>query len=353
MKLTRFSPALVHAYFSGARDGYESLTLVQFVHLVLLLVMVQSSVFAEGADVLMEKARKHIKDKTPKGMTALKDPEVVINSRDSLNEVVFNLELECDEPRYVVRDLEIDGDEIPGKIQKKLQLAGVGTRYLFKAQGKGDLKAIQGKFNIRSDGSPGTITAFLPESVGFLRSEQPDLPVDGDAAFLSAKASAETQLDEIRKARTEKATAVVSGFFNGIKTVATTVGSAASAKGAAFKTNIDAAAKILDAAIGQPAPATQTAPVVVDAPTIVPAAPAAVQAQVVQPPPAAIQVPAATPVPENAKSSASSDLEWLTPEQAAKKLQISESDVLNAIAKGEIKAKKIGLVWRISAKELQ
>jgi excisionase family DNA binding protein len=355
MKLTRISPALVCACFAGLSKRYDLLAFGRFVRLVLLASMVHSFVYAESADgagdLLMEKARKHIREKTPKGMTALKDPEVVVNSRDSLNEVVFNLELECDEPRYAVRDLQIDGDEIPGKVQQKLQLEGVGTRYLFKTHGKGDLKTIQGKFNIRSDGSPGTITAFLPESVGFLRSEQADLPVDGDAAFLAAKASAETRLEEIRKARTEKATAVVSGFFNGIKTVATTVGTAASAKGAEFKTNIDAAARILDAAIGQPASATQPAPVAVSVPAAAPAAPAAIPSPVLQP--AAPQVPAVVAVTENAKSAASPDLEWLTPEQAAKKLQISESDVLNAIAKGEIKAKKIGPVWRIPAKELQ
>lgn len=349
MKLTRISPELVRACFAHVFKRYDRSDLGRFVRLVLLAWMVQSFVYAESADgtgdLLMEKARKHIREKTPKGMTALKDPDVVISSRNSLNEVVFNLELECDEPRYVVRDLQIDGDEIPGKVQQKLQLEGVGTRYLFKTQGKGDLKTIQGKFNIRSDGSPGTITAFLPESVGFLRSEQADLPVDGDAAFLAARASAETRLEEIRRARTEKATAVVSGFFNGIKTVATTVGTAASAKGAEFKTNIDAAARILDAAIGQPAPVAAAAP------AAAPSAPVASPSAVLQP--AAPQVSASAAVPENAKSVASPDVEWLTPEQAAKKLQISESDVLNAIAKGEIKAKKIGPVWRIPSKELQ
>jgi excisionase family DNA binding protein len=64
-------------------------------------------------------------------------------------------------------------------------------------------------------------------------------------------------------------------------------------------------------------------------------------------------VPAKSLKPEPPEKPEKAVAEWLTPVEAAALLKISESDVLNAINKGEIKAKKIGPVWRIPAKELQ
>lgn len=46
-------------------------------------------------------------------------------------------------------------------------------------------------------------------------------------------------------------------------------------------------------------------------------------------------------------------VQWLTPKQVADQLQMTEADVIKMIEKGDLKAKKFGPAWRISAKELQ
>ena len=68
--------------------------------------------------------------------------------------------------------------------------------------------------------------------------------------------------------------------------------------------------------------------------------------------------PAVAPIavekaPAAPAKSAKGTAEWLTPKEVAELLKISEEEVFVAIGKGEIKAKKIGSVWRISPKDLE
>lgn len=84
------------------------------------------------------------------------------------------------------------------------------------------------------------------------------------------------------------------------------------------------------------------------------AAPVAVVAAAVPVAEPAITAPVAAAVaPIAAAVAPKADTEWLTPAEAAGVLKVSESDILNALEKGELKGKKIGPVWRINAKDLQ
>ena len=54
----------------------------------------------------------------------------------------------------------------------------------------------------------------------------------------------------------------------------------------------------------------------------------------------------------SATTPAKDDSEWLTPAEAATTLKLTETEVLDAVKKGEIKAKKIGANYRIRRKDL-
>jgi hypothetical protein len=138
------------------------------------------------------KARKHIADNTPKGLTPLKPADVkFITNVIKVRVVEFTLELECDEPRYTVRDLLSAGKVLPADVTKQLQAAGLSARYLGQKYSKGEaLPPIRDTFSIRADGSFGAVRALTPEKLGVLRSELPELPVEGEEKHLAAQGAA-------------------------------------------------------------------------------------------------------------------------------------------------------------------
>lgn len=313
---------------------------------------------ADGDAARLEKARKHIADNTPKGLTPLKPAEVKFTTTAIKVRVVeFTVELECDEPRYTVRDLLSAGKVLPADVTKQLQAAGLSARYLGQKHAKGEaLPPIRDSFSIRADGSFGAIRALGPEKLGIIRSEQAELPVEGDEKYLAAQGAADLQVQALTKAKNENKKATFGSIFGGIKDAASAAGVFLN-KSPETKKKLDAVTNALEAATGQPAAAVPPAPV-----TPAAGAPA-------QPAPPVVSLPEASKDGKNGKATAGvpekslkpeppekpekAVAEWLTPVEAAALLKISESDVLNAISKGEIKAKKIGPVWRIPAKELQ
>lgn len=158
------------------------------------------------------------------------------------------------------------------------------------------------------------------------------------------------------KAKSESKKATFGSIFGGIKDAANAASGYLN-KSPETKKKLDAVTNALEAATGQPTAAAPPA-------TVTPAAGAPAQ-----PAPPVVLAPEASKDSKHSKDTAGVPAkslkpdpqekpdkpvaEWLTPVEAAAILKISESDVLNAISKGEIKAKKIGPVWRIPAKELQ
>lgn len=296
---------------------------------------------AEVDSALLEKARKHITDNIPKGLSPLKEPAVSLRSGDGVRTVVFSVELECDEERYTVKDLQAGSRKLSADAAQKIQAEGIRPQYLAKKSGRGQTIRINDSFKIRADGSCGGIKEFLPEKVGYLRGEQPDLVVEGDEKFLAAKAIAEAAA----KAQSDSSAAGINALFGAI-------GSGLKGFGVVPGNQVDAATNVAAVATGTSVPsatasdaggakAKPTSPAPAPAPVPVPA-----------PTPTPVAVPPPAPVATTAPAPAAED-KWLTPVEAAALLKISESDVLNAIQKGEIKAKKIGPVYRINAKELQ
>jgi len=288
---------------------------------------------------LLESARKHIVDSTPKGLSPLKETTVMPRTDKGIRVIEFTVELECDEPRYVVRTLQSGGKNLPGEVLKQLQSDGLTVNYLAKVHGKGDAVKVHDSFNIRADGTCGAIKAFSPEKQGFLRAEQPDLAVEGDEKYLAVKTSVEGQMEVIAKAKAEKNAASLGSILNVFKNVSTAVGAAAGPNNPDLKAKTGAATDTIGAVTGQPA--APPAP-----------APAAPVATVPAPDPggAKSKGPATKPTP--APAPAAED-KWLTPAEAAAILKISELDVYKSIESGDIKAKKFGTQYRIAAKELQ
>ena len=80
---------------------------------------------------VLEKARQHLRSGTPKGLSPLHAPVVNLVTREDRRRVVeFTVEFECAEPRYDVRDLQVDGRPLPAAVAEQLRNAGVTTRYL-------------------------------------------------------------------------------------------------------------------------------------------------------------------------------------------------------------------------------
>ena len=312
----------------------------------------------DGEATWLGKARKHIADNTPKGLTPLKPADVkFITNVIKVRVVEFTLELECDEPRYTVRDLLSAGKVLPADVTKQLQAAGLSARYLGQKYSKGEaLPPIRDTFSIRADGSFGAVRALTPEKLGVLRSELPELPVEGEEKHLAAQGAADLQVQAQAKAKSESKKATFGSIFVGIKDAANVAGGFLN-KSPETKKKLDAVTNALEAATGQPDAAAPPAPV-----TPAAGAPTQPAPPVVSLPEASKDgkaskdtagVPAKSLKPEPPEKPEKAVAEWLTPVEAAALLKISESDVLNAINKGEIKAKKIGPVWRIPAKELQ
>lgn len=297
---------------------------------------------------LLESARKHIADSTPKGLSPLKEATVMPRTDKGIRVIEFTIELECDEPRYVVRTLQSGGKNLPGEVLKQLQSDGLAVNYLARIHGKGDAVKVHDSFNIRADGTCGAIKAFSPEKQGFLRAEQPDLAVEGDEKYLAVKTSVEGQMEAIAKVKAEKNAASLGSILNVFKTVGTAVGAAAGPSNPDLKAKTGAATDTIDAVTGQPA-ATPGAQAATPAP-----APAAPVATVPAPDAggAKSKGPATKPTPVPAPAPAADD-KWLTPAEAAAILKISELDVYKSIESGDIKAKKFGTQYRIAAKELQ
>ena len=298
---------------------------------------------------VMEKARQHLRSGTPKGLSPLHAPVVKLVTREDRRRVVeFTVEFECAEPRYDVRDLQVDGRPLPAAVAEQLRNAGVTTRYLARRWGRGDATGpVSGSFSVLADGNFGVIPPFEDGLMGYLRAEQKDLPVQGDAAFAvaqkAAEAAAAAQAQASRNAFLSKAANVGGNLATLVKGNLPLLTGGLPLPGINPPTN-------------DPAPATN-------------AVLAATNVLVPPPPPAPAPAPvAAPPVAEPAKEpatapavsdkagpakSAKSGGEWLTPKEAAELLKISETEVMEAIAKGELKAKKLGPVWRISAKDLE
>ena len=295
---------------------------------------------AEVDSALLEKARKHITDNIPKGLSPLKEPAVSLRSGDGVRTVMFSVELECDEERYTVKDLQAGSRKLSADAAQKIQAEGIRPQYLAKKSGRGQTIRISDSFKIRADGSCGAIKEFLPEKVGYLRGEQPDLVVEGDEKFLAAKAIA----DAAAKAQSDSSAAGFNALFGAI-------GAGLKGFGGVPAGQVDAATNIAGVATGASVPTAATDP---NAAKSKPATPTPTPAPVPVPvpPPTPVVVTPPVPVVTTAPAPAAED-KWLTPLEAAALLKISESDVLNAIQKGDIKAKKIGPVYRINAKELQ
>lgn len=322
------------------------------------IVVIRAESEANADAVRLEKARKHIADITPKGLTPLKPADVkFVTNAIKVRVVEFTLELECDEPRYTVRDLLSAGKVLPADVSKQLQAAGLSARYLGQKHARGEaLPPIRDSFSIRADGSFGAVRALTPEKLGVLRSEMPELPVEGEEKHLAAQGAADLQVQAQAKAKSESKKAAFGSILGGIKDAAGAAGGFLG-KSPETKKKLDAVTNALEAATSQPA---ATAP---------PATPQPAEEASAQPSPPVVPLPEAGKGGKNGKGAAEVPekslkpdpqekpdkpvAEWLTPVEAAAILKISESDVLNAISKGEIKAKKIGPVWRIPAKELQ
>ena len=324
-----------------------------FLCLTLLSVAIPQSVTAEspaGAEAsILTDARKHITESIPKGLTPTKEAAPQIKNRPEKGRLIeFSLELECDEPRYVVRDLMSGGKVLPGEVIQQLQDKNLSARYLLKKYDKGDaIPTIHDSFSIRPDGTFGAIKALTGEKLGYLRSEQADLPVEGDAKQQAAKVAADAQMSDLKKAKAERDSATTASIFGGLKELGGAIGGIVGNKDTQNK--INAATNAAGLVIPTPgAPASATA---APAPQPAPAAPAPAPAA----PTKGNDRPAAPASEKPGKPEAADkgEVQWLTPTEAASKLKITEADLMNAINNGEIKAKKIGTVWRIRAKDLE
>jgi excisionase family DNA binding protein len=291
---------------------------------------------AEADAELLAGAKKHILESTPKGLSPLKDPELKIRASKGVKSIDFTLELECDEPRYLVRPLQSGGRPVAGDVLKSMQGSGVATQFLFPRYAKGDTVSVRDTFNQRANGTFGPIKELSLEAVGYLRSEKQNLPMEGEEKHLAAQAAAATAAKEKAERNVATFKSILGGIATGIS-AASPAGSGADAEKSDVQKTVDA----LNAIAGANTNAAPT--------KSAPAAPAPTPTPVPTPTPAPAPTPVAAPAP--APKSAESD--WLTPAEAAKVLKITELDVYKAIESGDIKAKKFGTQWRISAKELQ
>ncbi len=298
---------------------------------------------------IVASASKHITESIPKGLTATKETEPKLRTRPDKSALVeFTLELECDEPRYTVRDLMSAGKPLPGEVGKQLQTDNLSSRYLARKYDKGDaIPTIHDSFSVRPDGSFGAIKSLTQEKLGYLRSEQADLPVEGDAKQQAAKVAADAQVEVLKKNKAEHDSATTASIFSSLKELGGTIGGMVGNKA---KTNT--ATNVAGLFLQPPGtPAVAAAPP--QAPQAAPAAPAPGAAAA--PPSKGNDRPAAPASEKPGKTEAADkgEVEWLTPTEAASKLKITEADLMSAINNGEIKAKKIGTVWRIRAKDLE
>ena len=296
---------------------------------------------AEADAELLAGAKKHILESTPKGLSPLKDPELKIRASKGVKSIDFTLELECDEPRYLVRPLQSGGRPVAGDVLKSMQGSGVATQFLFPRYATGDTVSVRDTFNQRANGTFGPIKELSLEAVGYLRSEKQNLPMEGEEKHLAAQAAAATAAKEKAERNAATFNSILGGIAKGLGAAAQASNPSANSGAATEKSDLQKTADALNAATGAntpAAPAKSAQPAPAPTPTPVPT-----------PTPAPAPTPVAAPAP--APKSAESD--WLTPAEAAKVLKITELDVYKAIESGDIKAKKFGTQWRISAKELQ
>ena len=361
----------------------------------------------EAPDVtpdLLNQARKHIADSTPKGLSGLKEAKIATRLDNGIRSIEFTVDLECDEPRYTIREIQVGKRPLTTEIIRKLKAESLETRFLTKIYEKGDALPVVGSFAVRTDGTMGAIKAFASEKMGYLRKDQVGLPLEGDTRHLAAKAAVEEYYQDQARIASQRTEATLNSLVGGVRQISGAIATSVTnpdIKGAAgILTNLlgvpsggvaPAATKSptptpaagnpapsASPAAATPAPSTTPAPSVAPvatAPTPSPApsknpssAPASIPANLGTPTgvpslndpatPKSVTQPATTnapvnPVPAPGTVLSRKDSEWLTPAEAAAVLKISESEVLSAIEKGEIRAKKIGPVYRIPAKELE
>ncbi len=304
---------------------------------------------AEADAELLAGAKKHILESTPKGLSPLKDPELKIRASKGVKSIDFTLELECDEPRFLVRALQSGGRPVAADLLKSMQGSGVATQFLYPRYAKGDTLSVRDTFNQRANGTFGPIKELSLEAVGYLRSEKQNLPLEGEEKHLAAQVAAVTAAKEKAERNAAAFNSILGGIAKGIGAAAQAANSGANPGAATEKSDLQKTADALNAAAGANA---TTAPAKTAPAAPVPApAPAPTPTPTPTPTPAPVVVPTPAPAPAPAPKSAESD--WLTPAEAAKVLKITELDVYKAIESGDIKAKKFGTQWRISAKELQ
>jgi excisionase family DNA binding protein len=317
------------------------------------LTLLAASLLAWGQEpaalesALLEMARQHLRTSTPKGLALLHEPTVTLVTKEDRRRVVeFAVEFECAEPRYVVRQLTVDERPLPAAVAEQLKAAGVATRYLAPKWRRAEPTGlISGSFSVLADGTFGVILGFDAEQLGYLRAEQTELPVQGDtvwgAAQKAATAAVAAHAQASRAAFMNKAADVGGGLFNVVKGNLNLFTGGLPIPG-------------LNPTANPAAPATNVPVAAASAPAVATNAPVPVPVPAAEPP----KDPAVAPVavekaPANPAKSAKGPAEWLTPKEVAELLKISEEEVFVAIGKGEIKAKKIGSVWRISPKDLE
>lgn len=332
---------------SGVSAANRVLGRVRSASLPLLLAAAALWAHAEDpveADAeLLAGAKKHILESTPKGLSPLKDPELKIRAAKGVKSIDFSLELECDEPRFLVRALQSGGRPVAADMLKSMQGSGLATQFLFQRYAKGDTVSVRDTFNQRANGTFGPIKELSPEAVGYLRSEKQNLPLEGEEKHQAAQAAATAAAKEKAERNAATFNSILGGIAKGLGAAAQAANPPANSGATTEKSDLQKTADALNAATGAntpaaPAKSAQPNPAPTPTPTPVP-------------PPAPAPAPAPAVAPAPAPKSAESD--WLTPAEAAKVLKITELDVYKAIESGDIKAKKFGTQWRISAKELQ
>jgi excisionase family DNA binding protein len=296
---------------------------------------------AESDAELLAGAKKHIEESIPKGLSPLKDPELKVRANKGVKSIDFTLELECDEPRFLVRPLQSAGRPVASNLLKSMQGSGQATQFLFQRYAKGDTVSVRDTFNQRANGTFGPIKELSPEAVGYLRNEKQNIPMEGEEKHQAAQAAAAAAAKEKAERNAATFNSILGGIAKGFGAAAQAANSGANPGNATEKSDLQKTADALNAVTGASTPATPVKPAQ--------PAPAPKPTPAPVPDPAPAPTPAVTPTP----GSKSAEGDWLTPVEAAKILKISELDVYKAIESGDIKAKKFGTQWRISAKELQ
>lgn len=296
------------------------------VNLLLILLMSTWGLTAqevpEVSPETVRMASKHVVDSVPKGLAALKDPTLTFLLEGGITISKFSIQLECDEPRYLITEITPAGGALSKDEVDRLKIAGVETRYLRKKHETGDRLVLTGSFTIRANGSGGAIKDFLSPSVGILRGAEPNLPLEGEPKYLSAKSAIEDKFKvQTAASQRELQTSVVS-ILDTINQIQNRGKNTDTIKAAEVLSNVF---------INGSNPA-----------------------DVIKIMGSKTNVTSLQKGPNNTSSSSTLSTEeyWLTLDQAATVLGKTQAEVLQLIVKGQLKANQTAGGFQVSSKDL-